>query len=56
MSGVNLGRLLLPFLALLPIPILNRHLAELPRIGSRALTLIPGTALSSIHAGQMAYH
>lgn len=56
MSGVNLGRLLLSILALLPIPVLNRHLAELPCEGRRALTLVPGAALSTIHAGKMAYH
>ena len=56
MSGVNLGRLLLSILALLPIPILNRHLTELPCEGRRALTLVPGTALPSIHAGKMAHH
>lgn len=55
-SGVNLGRLLLSILALLPIPVLNRHLAELPCEGRRALTLVPGAALSTIHAGKMAYH
>lgn len=43
-------------LLVLLLSVLNGHLAELSSEVGRALTLVPGTALATIHARQVAHH